>query len=254
MDLTGLNETERARLDAAGFDAALASAVADEAETMRFLWLRRSGFNAITGIAGAAGAAAVANVFSGEFGPLGAWLPVLLPLIAAALGVAPWWEIQRVKSVSRTRWAARRLAALAVAADPDDEADEDWIALQRLAEAASGAPSTYEALAAVADRLDAGEAGAALTGPPGGGAARNSGTASDGARSAEPVEAPAGPGRSGAGPRPPNPAPSRMTAAPARSMTPDQRDRLYDAIRAGVAVAALVTLLVLLLIRRQMGA
>ena len=253
MDLTGLNETERARLDAAGFDAALASAVAHEAETMRFLWLRRSGFNAITGIAGAAGAAAVANVFAAEFGPLGAWLPILLPLIAAALGAAPWWEIQRVRSLSRTRWAARRLAALAVAADPDDETDEDWIALQRLAEAASGAPSTYEALAAVADRLDAGEAGAALTGPPGGGAARNSGTASDGAQRAEPTEAPAGPGRSGAA-RPPNPAPSRMTAAPARSMTPDQRDRLYDAIRAGVVITALVTLLVLLLIRRQMGA
>jgi hypothetical protein len=57
-----------------------------------------------------------------------------------------------------------------------------------------------------------------------------------------------------AAPSPPrNPAPSRMAPAPARSMTPDQRDRLHDALRTGVILTALAALLVLLLIRRGMG-
>ena len=247
MDLTGLNETERARLEAAGFDAAISAAVADEAATMRFLWLRRSGFNAITGIAGAAGAAAVANVFAEDFGPLGVWLPIALPLIAAALGLAPWWEIEQLKSTDRTRWAARKLAALAVAADPDDETDDEWVDLQSLAAAGADARSTPEALRAVADALESDDVSGGLTAML---------TGRSAAAAAAESEAPASPGpgadRSRSRERP-NPAPSRMTAAPARSMTPDQRDRLYDLIRAGVIVAALLVLLIFLLIRWRMG-
>lgn len=253
MELTGLNETERARLEAAGFDAALVSAVAEEAGTLRFLWLRRSGFNAITGIAGAAGAAAVANVFAEDFGPLGVWLPILFPLIVAVFSFAPWWEIQQVKAVSRTRWAARKLAALAVAADPDDDTDDEWVELQKLAEAASGAPSTPEALGRVADALDADDPGEGFTLSLLGGSSQASGDDPGGATPAGAAPESASAGRS-AGPARRNPAPSRMTPAPARSLTPDQRDRVYDAIRTGVVVAALVALLVLLLIRRQMGA
>ena len=253
MDLTGLTETERARLDAAGFDAGVAAAVAEEAQSMRFLWLRRSGFNAVTGVAGAAGAAAVANVFAEDFGPLGAYLPILLPLIAAALGLAPWWEIRQVKAVSRTRWAARKLAALAVAADPDDETDDEWVELQHLAATVSGARSTRDALNAAADALDAQDAGEDFTRVLGGGIQGESAAVSGADSNADTqVDTEATRAASASGRR--NPAPSRMTPAPARAMTPDQRDRLYDAIRAGIVIAALVALLILLLIRRQMGA
>jgi len=237
MIAPGLNDAERARLDAAGFDDALAAAVAQEAATMRFLWLRRSGFNAITGVAGATGAAFVANLFADDLGLFGVWLPILLPLGAAALSLATWWEVRRIKPVDRTRWAARKLAALAVAADPDDEEDDEWVELQKLAAASPGAASAQDALRRIADLLEADDPEESvildLSGAQGGGAASDDGPAPTHRR---------------------NPAPSRMTPAPARSLTPDQRDRLFDAIRTGVILAALIALLILLLLRRQLGA
>jgi hypothetical protein len=241
---SGLNDAERARLEAAGFDAALTAAIGDEAATMRFLWLRRSGFNAITGVAGATGAAFVANLFADDFGPLGVWLPILLPLGAAALSLATWWEIRRIKPVSRTRWAARKLAALTAAADPDDEDDDAWVELQKLAEAGAGAASAQDALRRIADALEDDDLDEAVTVVLGGRVA-------DGQPGADAVQNP------GAAPTQPprrNPAPSRMSPVPARSLTPDQRDRLFDAIRTGVVIAALIALLILLLLRRQLGA
>jgi hypothetical protein len=67
------------------------------------------------------------------------------------------------------------------------------------------------------------------------------------------AEAGGEPGGAAVQPRRRNPAPSRMTPAPARSLAPDQRDRLFDAIRTGVILAALIALLILLLLRRQLG-
>ena len=248
MSLSGLTEIERDRLAEAGFGPTLVAAVAAEAETLRFLWLRRTGFSVVTGVAGAAGAAAVGNILGEAIGPLGVWVPVAITLLIAALSLAPWWEIERMKARDRARWAARKLAAHAVSADPDDDEDEDWTTLQSLAQTADGARSTQEALLSLADALEADRAESDLA------ALFTRGEEADSGRSDEAADPPPGPAQASTAARRPNPAPSRMQTAPARAMTPDGRARLLDAARGAVIIAALIALTVLLLVRDRLGA
>ena len=123
MAFSGLTEAEQGRLHAAGFHPRFVEVVADEAATMRLLWLRR-----LRGSGLAAGVAVVAGVAAGAVQVLdGAlfWIAtVLVSFLGALIGLAPWLEVRLLRQHEPVRWAARRLALLAVSATDEDENDD----------------------------------------------------------------------------------------------------------------------------------
>ena len=130
MISNGLNDAEQAKLQAAGFSARLIKAVTDEAATMRLLALRRQSGSVWTGIAAAFGAIVlgVLQIFGDSLG----WLvTTLIPLLGGALAAAPWLEVRMMRQHEPVRWAARRLAVLAVTANPDNGGDDAWKGLVR---------------------------------------------------------------------------------------------------------------------------
>lgn len=136
MQEGGLSEEEEAKLRAAGFSAPVTAAVSREAATMRFLFLRRQSSNLWVGIAGglAAVIAGAANIFGEGF----AWLiSVGIPLLGGVVVVAPWLETRMMRQHEPVRWAARRLAVLAVVAKEDATDDEPWRSLTRFARLAA---------------------------------------------------------------------------------------------------------------------
>ncbi len=126
----GLNEKELAKLQSAGFSARFIEAVSDEAATMRLLALRRQSGNALAGIAAAFGALVLGalQIFGDDLG----WLATtLIPILGVLLAAAPWLEVRLMRRHEPVRWAARRLAVLAVTANPESGGDEAWKALVR---------------------------------------------------------------------------------------------------------------------------
>ena len=249
----GLTEAEVERLREAGFDTRLVEAITQEAQTLRFLWVRRTGLGSIIGFAAVFGGAILANLLDDLPGLLGALIPIAVPVVMVVLGVGPWYELQALKGSDRARWAARRLAAWAVTARIEAD-NENWRRLVTYAGVAGEARTAQQALGRIADAIDAGDRVTAA-----------SGSSTDGdseptqAAQAEPASQPhaqplAAPRATP--PAPPqrrNPAPSRATPPSSDSLAPDARDRLFDAVRGAVIGAALLVLLILVLIRRQLG-
>jgi len=148
----GLSEEERARLGVAGFSAPVTVAVSREAASMRLLFLRRQGGNTWAAIlAGfAAVAAGALNAFDESFG----WIiTVALPFAAGLLALGPWLEIRMMRRHEPVRWAARRLAVLAVTADPEQADDEAFRALVRYAGWAARLESPRSVLRYLARRM-----------------------------------------------------------------------------------------------------
>lgn len=121
----GLNEAEQAKMRAAGFNPRLIEAVSDEAATMRLLALRRQSGSAWAGLAAIVGAGGLGflQIFGDELG----WIATaLIPLLGVLLAAAPWLEVHLMRRHEPVRWAARRLAVLAVTANPEEGGDEAW--------------------------------------------------------------------------------------------------------------------------------
>jgi hypothetical protein len=132
MSESGLSEEEEAKLRLAGFSAPVTAAVSREAASMHFLFLRRQSVNLWAGVAGglAAVVAGAANIFGEGF----AWLvSVVVPALGGLLALGPWLEIRMMRQHEPVRWAARRLAVLAVTADPEDREGDNWRSLTRFA-------------------------------------------------------------------------------------------------------------------------
>lgn len=110
----GLNDGEIAQLVAAGFMPALATAVAREALTMRWLFLRR-GHSGFWATAASLLVAAGAFVASLRFGGLG-WLIGLAVSAFPVVQYAPDLEAWSLKRSEPARYAARKLAIMAVIA------------------------------------------------------------------------------------------------------------------------------------------
>lgn len=254
----GLNQGEVERLKRAGFSDGVIAAIEAEARTMRFLWLRRLGIGIQSGIAIAFGGAFLAN----SFGLPDGWAAVvtfLFPVVLIGLSFAPMLEVQSVKSQDKNRWAARELAVLTVKANPDDDDNDEWQRLASLAQVTPPMASASAGLQAVAQALEDVSVAAQMARARAQEDAKTS--QPDTSRAAQPHPAPApsktsAPARQSSRPEPKprkNPAPSRADKAPARSMTPSDRDRRDDAIRGAIIVAALIALVVLILIQQALG-
>ncbi len=157
----GLNDGEVGQLAAAGFTPALATAVAREALTMRWLFLRR-GHSGIWATAASVLVAAGALVASLRFGGLG-WLIGLAVSAFPVVQYAPDLEAWSLKRREPARYAARRLAIMAVIAqrtwsvEPSKQAQK----LQGLAEGLDRLAHPHTQLRLLARAMDEGDDGAA---------------------------------------------------------------------------------------------
>jgi uncharacterized membrane protein YhaH (DUF805 family) len=125
--------------------------VADEAQTMRWLFVLRLGGTVLTGVIGfvvAVGAGALSAGDGRHYDVLTVALPVVLGLVV----LFPTLEMQAMRRYEPVRWAARRLAILAVQADPDqgEAGDEAWRELQRLVAESAGYDHPRSALRHIA--------------------------------------------------------------------------------------------------------
>lgn len=126
----GLSEEERGRLSTAGFSMPVVMAISREAATMRLLALRRQSGTLWSAIAAglAVVIAGVLNIFEEGFG----WVATIgIPVAASLIALGPWLEVRMMRQHEPVRWAARRLAVLAVTAKPDGAGNADWRDLLR---------------------------------------------------------------------------------------------------------------------------
>ncbi|MEQ8404602.1 MAG: hypothetical protein RKE49_05850 [Oceanicaulis sp.] len=151
----GLKAEERDRLAAAGANPALVNAVAAEAATMRWLFLNRGWDVFILPALGAAGAifASIALDLPGGAADM---LQVFAPILFGLVLLLPWLEMRAMRRHEPVRWAARRLAILAVTAQPEwgEEGDARWRDLQRLVAAGAGYDTPRAALRQIARVLE----------------------------------------------------------------------------------------------------
>ncbi|KAA5803750.1 hypothetical protein F1654_08090 [Alkalicaulis satelles] len=130
----GLNDGEIAQLVAAGFSSALATAVAREALTMRWLSLRRG----VSGVWAAVTAALIGLalfLISMQSAALGVLIAVAGSILSF-VQYAPHLEAWRLKHSNPVRFAGRTLAIMAVIAqrNPNPETNPQLRQLQTLAE------------------------------------------------------------------------------------------------------------------------
>ncbi len=123
MITKGLTDEEIARLTGAGFTPALARAVAREAQTLRWLFLRRG----VSGVwAAAVGIIVVVGAFfaSWWFSDFG-WLVTLAFSWLPVVQYAPHLEALSLKRSDPVRYAARTLAIMAVIAQRNPKAESN---------------------------------------------------------------------------------------------------------------------------------
>ncbi|KAA5803749.1 hypothetical protein F1654_08085 [Alkalicaulis satelles] len=149
----GLNETEIALLEAAGFPPEAVQMIVREAEGLRWLFLKRSGAAAIWWIVSIIGAVTVGSLWQAT----GLWGSLAIPVLAIglqAVSVMADHEINLPKSSDPPRWAARMLAAhvLRAAGLTKPETSDPFFALQAHAEAVRGA-SGWASFSLIARRL-----------------------------------------------------------------------------------------------------
>lgn len=151
----GLRSQERERLAAAGAYPALVSAVADEAATMRWLFLHR-GWDVFVLPALAAAAALFASIALDLPDGVADMVQIVAPLLIGLVLVLPWLEMRAMRRHEPVRWAARRLAILAVTAQPEwgEEGDVRWRDLQRFVAIAAAHDHPRAGLRALARTLD----------------------------------------------------------------------------------------------------
>jgi len=164
MITRGLTDEEIAQLTAAGFIPALARAVAREALTMRWLFLRRglSGFWAVTAGILVVVAAYIASWRLGGFG----WLIGLAVSLLPVVQFAPHLEAWSLKRIDPLRFAGRTLAIMAVAAqrNPNPESNAQLGKLRILAESLDTLSHPHTQLRLLARSMDNDAAGARTDG------------------------------------------------------------------------------------------
>lgn len=162
MITRGLKPAEIALLDAAGFAPDAVRAIAREAESLRWLFLKRPGATMMWWGLGIVAAV----VIGGLFAATGWWGSLAAPALAAGsqliLSLADI-EINAPKSDNPPRWAARKLAVLAIKANAMTvpENSEAFAELKAHAEADGAQSSAWSVMGATARRMAAAKGGAA---------------------------------------------------------------------------------------------
>lgn len=162
MITKGLKPAEIALLDAAGLAPDAVRAIAREAESLRWLFLKRPGATMMWWGLGVVAAV----VIGGLFAATGWWGSLAAPALAAGsqliISLADI-EINAAKSEDPPRWAARKLAVLAIKARAMTvpENSEAFAELKAHAEAGSGLSSPWSVMRTIARRMEAPKGGAA---------------------------------------------------------------------------------------------
>jgi hypothetical protein len=161
MITKGLKPPEAELLTSAGFAPDAVRVITDEAERLRWLFLKRPGAGALWWGAGIVAAVIIGGLWQAT----GIWGALAVPILAAGTqmiaGLADV-EINAPKSSDPPRWAARRMAQLSLkaAAMTVPESSDAFGELQAHAEAGSGLSSPWSVMRVIAGRLTAPKGGA----------------------------------------------------------------------------------------------
>lgn len=154
MITLGLTDEEIAQLTAAGFTPALARAVSREAQTMRWLFLRRG----VSGLWAAAAAIVIGIAIffvSSQVEDI-AWLIAVAGSLLSFVQYTPHLEAWSLKDTAPPRFAARTLAIMAVIAqrNPKAETNPQLRKLRALAEGLDPLAHPHTQLRLLARALD----------------------------------------------------------------------------------------------------
>ncbi len=150
----GLTDEEIAQLTAAGFTPALATTVAREALTMRWLFLRR-GVSGLWAVAAAIVIGIAIFIVSWQVEDI-AWLIAVAGSLLSFVQYTPHLEAWSLKDTAPPRFAARTLAIMAVIAqrNPKAETNPQLRKLRTLAEGLDPLAHPHTQLRLLAQALD----------------------------------------------------------------------------------------------------
>ncbi len=165
MITKGLKPPEAELLASAGFAPDAVRVITDEAERLRWLFLKRPGAGALWWGAGIIAAVIIGGLWQAT----GIWGALAVPVLAAGTQIIAGLadvEINAPKSNDPPRWAARRMAQLSLkaAAMTAPEKSEAFGELQAHAEAGSGLSSPWSVMRIIAGHLAAPKPRAGLAG------------------------------------------------------------------------------------------